>query len=587
MTPKLLLVGGSPRSGTTAVLQVLNSNPHVFLTSEENILKSIRALEALLGTRSRRTVALKNGMRELSPRETLTLDNIHSHNFTDRSVWPTLEYIYRFHHAQLHPNESLIVWGDKLPAYARDIASVLALPNALYLHITRHPFDVVNSMLRRLDATRRGLDWWKGITEFDAMLEAWVTAYEAIEAIEGSPRVFHLHYEQLVFDFASNASAINRFLGVDLPYQNILVNDPALHFDQSHLNAEMRDRITAHPAVQRYLSRHPNTYSAAQGQQAIQGPDTLLHEPSPTDQPLTTAAASSPQIRSTAEPIKVFIACTAAEWLPMRVLEYTIREHTDRLVEVVALEPHSRTIPTPIDRRNHPRTPFSFQRFLIPALCNHAGRAIYLDADMQVFADIGQLWDQPLHNCDLLTVGATASSRRPQFSVMLLDCAALDWKIEAIVADLDAGRLDYNDLMIDMRVASRIGTDLPTDWNSLERYIPGQTRLLHFTDMESQPWVSCSHPLGSVWVSALRRAMTAGFISRDELAREVAKGHVRPSLATQMSEGIDAPQSLTRAQKASDSSFTPPYRHLVTTLGHPWTRAKATAKSLLDKMRLR
>ncbi|MCQ9378580.1 sulfotransferase [Methyloversatilis sp. XJ19-49] len=251
----VLLIGGSPRSGTTAVLQVLNSAPGVFISSEENLLKSVQVLEKLLDTRTRRAKALQNGMRELSPRETLTLDSIHSHNFDRSAVWPTLHFIYSHHHAQLHPGAALQLWGDKLPAYAREIDQVLSLPGVRYLHVTRNPLDVVNSMLRRLEAARLGRDWWKSITDFDAMLEAWVAAFQAIEQVEARHDVLHLHYEDLVFDFERSVSGLNGFLHADFDFRNVLVDEPAKHFDRSQLLPEMVRRIAAHSCVQRYVER--------------------------------------------------------------------------------------------------------------------------------------------------------------------------------------------------------------------------------------------------------------------------------------------------------------------------------------------
>lgn len=256
MNSCLLLIGGSPRSGTTAVLQMLNSNPSAFISSEENLLKILQSLEKLLDTRSKRAKALDKGMRALSPRETLTLENIHSHNFDRESVWPTLRFIYQYHHERLHTGAPLMLWGDKLPAYARELDAILALPGIRYLHVTRNPLDVVNSMLRRLDAASKGQDWWKAITDFDAMVEAWADAYHAIEAVEDRAEVFHLHYEELVFDFGRSVAALNKFLGVDLQYQNVLISDPALHYDRSHLTGEMIQRIAAHPAVQNYMVRY-------------------------------------------------------------------------------------------------------------------------------------------------------------------------------------------------------------------------------------------------------------------------------------------------------------------------------------------
>ncbi len=49
----------------------------------------------------------------------------------------------------------------------------------------------------------------------------------------------------------------------------------------------------------------------------------------------------------------------------------------------------------PKDEPNRGRTGFSFSRFQIPKLAGYKGRALYLDADMQVFGDIAELWDIP------------------------------------------------------------------------------------------------------------------------------------------------------------------------------------------------
>ena len=65
----------------------------------------------------------------------------------------------------------------------------------------------------------------------------------------------------------------------------------------------------------------------------------------------------------------------------------------------------------PLAVENRPRTPFSFQRFLIPELCGYSGKAIYLDADMQVFRDIRELWNYDFSGCDLQTVRAAKKGR--------------------------------------------------------------------------------------------------------------------------------------------------------------------------------
>jgi hypothetical protein len=281
--------------------------------------------------------------------------------------------------------------------------------------------------------------------------------------------------------------------------------------------------------------------------------------------------------------IRIFVAATPAEWLPMRVLEFSIREHTCLPVSVRAIYEFERTIPDPRDVANRPRTPFSFQRFLIPELCDFAGRAIYCDADMQVFRDIAELWNFPLDGCDLQTVKQGGNGRCGQFSVMLLDCARLHWRIEDIVNKLDAGELDYADLMYEMRVAERIGEAISPHWNSLEEYDQDKTCLLHYTDMNTQPWISYSNPLGHLWVSCLRRAIKAGFISEEDVAREAREGHVRPSLLAQLQAGMDDCIVLPAEVRRLDRRFVPSYHALQAGKARPWTSFPAALKAFLRR----
>lgn len=275
------------------------------------------------------------------------------------------------------------------------------------------------------------------------------------------------------------------------------------------------------------------------------------------------------------ETARVFIAATPAEWLPTRVLEFSIRETASLPVEVSALYTFRRSMPLPKAVENRPRTPFSFQRFLIPELCSFAGKAIYLDADMQVFRDVAELWRQPLNGNDLQTVREAGKGRRGQFSVMLLDCERLRWNVDEIVAALDAGTLDYAGLMYEMRATKKIGRDIPPEWNSLETYEPRKTALLHYTDMNTQPWVSLANPLSYLWVSCLRRALAAGFINEGELQREISAGHVRPSLVPQIQSGIDSCIDLPKSIRRLDSNFVAPYRRLRAGRARPWTSASS------------
>ena len=126
------------------------------------------------------------------------------------------------------------------------------------------------------------------------------------------------------------------------------------------------------------------------------------------------------------------------------MLTCSIKKHASLTTEVMSLHEAAIPIPMPATPAHRPRTPFSFQRFLIPELCGFSGPGIYVDSDMQVFKDIRGLWTTPFDGADLLAAREPGDTgRKPPFSVMLLDCKSLAWDIRTLVAGLDDGTYTY------------------------------------------------------------------------------------------------------------------------------------------------
>jgi hypothetical protein len=228
-------------------------------------------------------------------------------------------------------------------------------------------------------------------------------------------------------------------------------------------------------------------------------------------------------------PIRIFVGTDAAQTLAVKVLEYSIKRAASMSVHVEAID--DRQVPVPRDPANRSRSGFSFSRFLIPQLCGHRGRGIYMDADMLVFSDVRQLWTADFEGAEVLYAeGPRNSSRPPQFSVLLLDCERLGWDVREIVRGLDDGRYDYRQLMQELCIVpeQKRRAGLPFEWNSLEHYEQGRTCLLHYTDMPTQPWVSNDNPNGELFYACCRQALEEGFIPPDLIYDEVEQGHVSP-----------------------------------------------------------
>ncbi len=270
-------------------------------------------------------------------------------------------------------------------------------------------------------------------------------------------------------------------------------------------------------------------------------------------------------------PVKVYVGSANEQMLSVRVLEYSIKKHSSLPVEVMPLFKNSITYPLPKKKENQPRTPFSFQRFLIPQLNDFKGRAIYVDSDMQVFTDIKYLWTKDMTDADLLAArGADGSTRRPQFSVMLLDCEKLKWSIQDIVKLLDDDTLDYEKLMYEMQVAKKITLTIEREWNSLEYFKKGETKLVHYTDMGSQPWLFKTNPLTALWVEELTKAVDEGFIPTSEFKQYILSGHVRPSLWYQVKKKKFDPKHISSFYNGFDKYFVPPHLVKKSSAGSLW-----------------
>jgi hypothetical protein len=254
-------------------------------------------------------------------------------------------------------------------------------------------------------------------------------------------------------------------------------------------------------------------------------------------------------------PIRIFVGTDKTQMLAARVLEYSIKKHASMSVDFVPMV--DMPVPMPKDPAHQPRTGFSFARFLIPSLCGYQGRAIYLDADMLVLADISKVWEFPMNSADILCAEQpTEKGRVRQYSVMLMNCANLSWNINEIVNGLNEGKYNYTQLMYEFCIVSseRISPTLPYEWNCLEHFEPEKTCLIHYTDMPTQPWVSLRNRNRAVWYQTLKEAVIEGFVKKEEIYREVELGHVSPDLP----QKIGFPRHINHRRLAK--SFVPPYK---------------------------
>jgi hypothetical protein len=105
------------------------------------------------------------------------------------------------------------------------------------------------------------------------------------------------------------------------------------------------------------------------------------------------------------EPIHIFVGCAPnhddAE--SQAVLEYTVRLYASQPVDITWMK-LSRDPASPFYgwRTEQWATPFSGFRWAVPALRGFHGRAIYMDSDVIIRADVAELWNMPFHGATVI-----------------------------------------------------------------------------------------------------------------------------------------------------------------------------------------
>lgn len=245
------------------------------------------------------------------------------------------------------------------------------------------------------------------------------------------------------------------------------------------------------------------------------------------------------------EPIRVFIGSGEASVIEREVLIYSFFKHTQRPLDIRVfngthnslehaggIDPIPLTLPLKY-RMGH--TEFGLYRFFVPQLCGHSGRAIYLDSDIICLGDIAELFDRPFDGADCLAVPYPKASGETWWraSVMLMECARITFDLSTIFAAIDEGQFEEVEMYrmsprFLARYPHQIGA-LETAWNDHDHY-DANTKLLHFTNMYTQPWKHTGHPHAGLWFRYFREAIADGWVSEDDIELSIRRNYTRSAL---------------------------------------------------------
>jgi hypothetical protein len=183
------------------------------------------------------------------------------------------------------------------------------------------------------------------------------------------------------------------------------------------------------------------------------------------------------------------------------VLEYTLREHASEELDItwmkLSRDPASFWYSAPLKNEGWLTrgwaTPFSAFRWGIPAACNFEGKAIYLDIDMIVMADIAQLW-----NTKFMSGSFVIAKNENTFCCSLFDCARARKHLPPIER-IKREHACYAHLRRDFRPGQVQFFPTGQNWNCLdgERYADirdPEIKIVHCTEIPTQPQLKYALP---------------------------------------------------------------------------------------------
>jgi hypothetical protein len=230
---QLVLISGCPRSGTTLLNLLLNSDPCICITNEYNLVRIVELLKSSpIFNRSKKVNKLPE--RPKSAREnwknTDLVKFIPTYNKSIKLLIEALCCSIKTDELNQCSNNLMVV-GDKLPTYYNeDLSSLIELykDDLKVIHISRRPAEVVSSALRRTANAKKGLDSWAIMTSAESAVSEWITAWNWAVEISNHVETIHLNYNQLILDTEQSVSVLSEFLSLDLTLDTSLIDSTPL-----------------------------------------------------------------------------------------------------------------------------------------------------------------------------------------------------------------------------------------------------------------------------------------------------------------------------------------------------------------------
>ena len=193
--------GGCPRSGTTAFLEVFNQHPNIAMFPEYNFFTLIDKFDDLFykeaNTRSKGWIGDINA-NDRPGSTVITKDFL---KYIPQKELGHQRIVIKSMFEAVFPGKDLHVIGEKLPFYfQQDIYKLNKRVGPIkFIHITRNPLWVINSIRHRTKLVEQGKDLWK-YRDFNEACNIWISAWNFLISASEELDILPIKYEDFFDD---------------------------------------------------------------------------------------------------------------------------------------------------------------------------------------------------------------------------------------------------------------------------------------------------------------------------------------------------------------------------------------------------
>ncbi len=220
--PAVVLISGSPRTGTTLLAEILNESPRAAVMFEYGLGDLLRDMSGVFTYGRARDEWYRN-VRGVSA-QTATADTYPFARTSAARRYPSASrfaaIVSAVVEATLGKNEVALIGSKTAGATEGNTTAAIAelFSDVRHLLTVRSPLGTINSMMNRRNLARRGLDEWPIDDVAAAITEYRRGVLILLSRVARAPdRAFVVPYEDVVASYDRTVSAIGAFLGLELP----------------------------------------------------------------------------------------------------------------------------------------------------------------------------------------------------------------------------------------------------------------------------------------------------------------------------------------------------------------------------------